>query len=485
LDLARLAWIVETLDPRITGDREDLLALVHAAETATDHGDPDLALSLLSAAAANSFWANRDEAHDEIVSATERVGVRPDDPRLLSILSYAALPGEVAMVIERVARWPADRSHDAASMQLLGTAAFNLGFHALASKFLTASIDTMRDQGRLVQLAQSLVMRAWSEINLGHWTLAAPDAEEGSRLAQETAQPLWEAGAFVAQAFLLAMRGEEHESEALIARAEKIAVPAASRVVVAVVQLTRGMTALAYGRYEEAYAELQRMLDPADLAHHRLNFYWAVANLSEAAVPLGRTREVRVIVEQLEAQAAQTPSPVFQQTMRHSRPLLATDATAEEMFRASLRGDLVGGPFEHARLQVAYGVWLRRQRRAAESREPLRAARDSFDALGAVIWSERARRELRAAGESSQRRQPGLLEQLSAQELQVAQMAADGLSNREIGQKLYLSHRTVSSHLYRAYPKLGITSRAQLRDVVGQSARTGAAGQLIRIQSCD
>ena len=128
-----------------------------------------------------------------------------------------------------------------------------------------------------------------------------------------------------------------------------------------------------------------------------------------------------------------------------------------------------------ARLQVAYGVWLRRQRRAAESREPLRAARDSFDALGAVIWSERARQELRAAGETSRRREPGLLEQLSTQELQVAQMAADGLSNREIGQKLYLSHRTISSHLYRAYPKLGITSRAQLRDVVGQSARTGAA----------
>jgi hypothetical protein len=98
------------------------------------------------------------------------------------------------MVIERVARWPADRSHDAASMQLLGTAAFNLGFHSLASRFLTASIDTMRDQGRLVQLAQSLVMRAWSEINLGRWTVAAPDAEEGARLAHETAQPIWKPG---------------------------------------------------------------------------------------------------------------------------------------------------------------------------------------------------------------------------------------------------------------------------------------------------
>ncbi len=124
---------------------------------------------------------------------------------------------------------------------------------------------------------------------------------------------------------------------------------------------------------------------------------------------------------------------------------------------------------------MAYGVWLRRQRRVAESREPLRAARDSFDALGAVVWSERARQELRAAGESSRQREPGLLEKLSAQELQVAQMAADGLSNREIGQKLYLSHRTVGSHLYRTYPKLGITARSQLRGVIGLTAPTRSA----------
>ena len=98
----------------------------------------------------------------------------------------------------------------------------------------------------------------------------------------------------------------------------------------------------------------------------------------------------------------------------------------------------------------------------------LRAARDTFDALGADPWSERARDELRAAGESSRKREPGVLEQLTAQELQVAQMAAQGLSNREIGQKLYLSHRTVGSHLYRIFPKLGVTARSQLRDVIDE-----------------
>jgi len=96
----------------------------------------------------------------------------------------------------------------------------------------------------------------------------------------------------------------------------------------------------------------------------------------------------------------------------------------------------------------------------------LQAAMEAFDALGALPWSERARQELRAAGASIQRRVPERQEELTPQELQIALMAAEGLTNREIGQKLYLSHRTVGSHLYRIYPKLDVTSRFQLRDAL-------------------
>ena len=92
----------------------------------------------------------------------------------------------------------------------------------------------------------------------------------------------------------------------------------------------------------------------------------------------------------------------------------------------------------------------------------LRTARQVFDALGCVPWAERARQELRASGEQSRPRIPGARDQLSPQELQIAQLAGGGLTNREIGQRLYLSHRTVGSHLYRIFPKLDITSRAQL-----------------------
>ena len=95
-------------------------------------------------------------------------------------------------------------------------------------------------------------------------------------------------------------------------------------------------------------------------------------------------------------------------------------------------------------------------------------ARETFDALGLVPWSERARQQLRATGETSRPRTPHARDQLTPQELQIVQLAAEGMSNREIGQRLYLSHRTVSSHLYRVFPKLGITSRAELPAALGR-----------------
>ena len=155
--------------------------------------------------------------------------------------------------------------------------------------------------------------------------------------------------------------------------------------------------------------------------------------------------------------------------MSYAAALLADGAAAEERLHAAMTSAAAGWPFYLARAQLAYGGWLRRQRRGADSRAPLREAAHAFDALGLRRFAERARRELRASGERARRRVPEAWTQLSPQELQIAQLAAEGLSNREIGERLYLSHRTVSTHLYRIFPKLGITSRTQVRDALGPS----------------
>ena len=95
-----------------------------------------------------------------------------------------------------------------------------------------------------------------------------------------------------------------------------------------------------------------------------------------------------------------------------------------------------------------------------------------FHAIGASSWADQARADLRASGERSRRRDPAARDELTAQELQIAQFAATGLSNREIGQRLYLSHRTISTHLYRVFPKLGFTSRAELGAALASGAET-------------
>jgi DNA-binding NarL/FixJ family response regulator len=111
-----------------------------------------------------------------------------------------------------------------------------------------------------------------------------------------------------------------------------------------------------------------------------------------------------------------------------------------------------------------------------EARSPLRLAREAFDALGALPWGERARQELRATGEASQRRGPTPIDQLTPHELQIAHMVAEGLSNRQIAEQLYLSHRTVGAHLYRIFPKLGITSRSQMSGLLQSASSPELAG---------
>ena len=170
---------------------------------------------------------------------------------------------------------------------------------------------------------------------------------------------------------------------------------------------------------------------------------------------------------QVAASAGERPGTWIAVGLRHAKALLAEPAEAGDRFDEALAGDLSRWPFQRARIQLAYGQWLRRQRRVADSRALLRGARDTFEALGCASWGDQARGELRASGERSRRRAPEARDQLTPQELQIAQLAAQGLSNREIGQRLFLSHRTISTHLYRVFPKLGITSRAELSGALG------------------
>jgi ATP/maltotriose-dependent transcriptional regulator MalT len=263
------------------------------------------------------------------------------------------------------------------------------------------------------------------------------------------------------QAAQAAVHGDIDTAEALTSRAEAAASATGTTALLAIIQQTRGLASLAAGQYERAYDELHRPFDPADPAHHILRC-WAIGDLAEAASHCGRESQALSLVREMEEISAVSPLPWLVAGIAYARALLASDNEAESSFTAALAGQAANWPFFRGRLQLAYGSWLRRHRRVTESRLMLRDARDTLDGIGAVPWAERARAELRAAGEISRDRTPHIRERLTAQELQIAHMAAQGLSNREIGQQLFLSPRTVGSHLYRVFPKLGVSSRSQL-----------------------
>ena len=324
-------------------------------------------------------------------------------------------------------------------------------------------------QGRLSLLAQALATQAWAAVHLAKESLASSAAEEALRLARETRQPRWAVAMQLVQATLEAERGELAAAEKRAAEAEAELMAMGANPLLSMVQFVRGRGAVAHQLFDDGLEHLRRILDPTDVAFQPYVGVWALADLAEAALHTGDRTGAEAYLAQLESLVATAPGSLPLAELAYARAVLAEGDGAEELYQAGLSTGLADWPCYRGRLLLAYGAWLRRRRRVAESRAPLRAARETFDALRFTAMAERARQELRASGETSRRRAPDAWDQLSPQEAQIAQMAAEGLTNREIGQKLYLSHRTVGSHLYRIFPKLGVTSRGQLNAALQSS----------------
>jgi len=464
LERARVTWIEETALTRPRLDVGQFTSLISAAERAGAAGDHDLQVDLLWLVGSRAWWVDPGlEARRLLIEASSRLGdANAEDPRVFAVHAYADPSGHAAGVLVRLSREAAQRRLDPDAARFFGPAALVVGAFDLGNDFLGAAVDGLRSEGRLGHLPRLLSLYSCMAARRGDWEVAMTAGEEARRLAEEFAEPQWAAAADTAISLVAAMRGDEQRAERLAARAEAVAEPAGANITMAFAQFGKVLAALGTGHHGEAYAYAERLFDPDDSAYHPVISSWLIADLADAAVHIDRLDAARTRVAQVEAMAGGQPGAWIALALGHARALVAEPAEAGERFDEALASDLTRWPFQRARIQLAYGRWLRRRRRVAESRAVLRAGRDTFDALGCQRWSEHARSELRASGERSRRRVPDARDQLTAQEMQIAQLAAEGLSNREIGQRLYLSHRTVSTHLYRVFPKLGITSRGEL-----------------------
>ena len=309
------------------------------------------------------------------------------------------------------------------------------------------------------------------DFHRGHWQEAAELAAEGLAVCQE-------AGRFFSwyflyhQALLAAVRGRFEAGRELAAEIIGWAGPRGVGTAQTYARHALVLAESGAGEWEAAYRHAAAVSPPGTLASHVPHALWVALDLVDAALRTGRrdeaARHVRVLLDSGVAEL----SPRMAIQVAAAQALVADDAAAPALFERALGLPTVDEwPFDTARIRLAYGERLRRARAAAEARVPLEQALTAFRKLGAEPWARRAERELRAAGQAVHTVVArGPLAALTPQELQIASLAAAGLTNKQIGERLYLSSRTVSGHLYRIFPKLGITTRAALRDALGVDA---------------
>jgi DNA-binding CsgD family transcriptional regulator len=218
------------------------------------------------------------------------------------------------------------------------------------------------------------------------------------------------------------------------------------------------------GRYHDAMVAAERSLEhPEDQGFSE----WGMVDLIEAAVRSGKPERATDALQRLSQSTRVSGTDWGLGIEARSLALLSEGEVAdgryrlavERLTRTRMRGEL-------ARAHLLYGEWLRRERRRVDAREQLRTAHDMFDAMSAEAFTERARRELLATGATARKRVVETRDDLTAQEAQIARLARDGLSNPEIGARLFISPRTVKYHLRKVFTKLDITSRTELDNVL-------------------
>lgn len=471
VDCLRSEWLAELADSALTGGKPRITELISLAERARVVDDDQLAEMFIRAAASRCWLVNPEVGAGGLVaSAAEDMLREASSPRRALVFAFSDSvnrAGDILRLIDAEIGHP----HPSTIRHQLAQAAACTGAFATAESLFGDVIRAYRTEGRLPLLAEALVLHAWSALRRGMWGTAVPSAEEGGRLAEETNQPTWFASALAARAMVEGLRGNVEQARELAARAEEVAAPSRIRVALAVIQLARATAAAGAGEHAEAFECLWRIHDPDDPAHHPVQALWSLASLAESATHCGRTEQARTLLVAARSVFTASASPAVQMSLAYTEAILAPAEDVDAAFASAFAVGIADSPFERYRASLVYGSWLRRQHRARESRVHLRLARDGFDHLGSRPWATRARVELRASGERSATAVRDAKDVLSPQELQIARMAADGQTNREIGEKLYLSHRTVGSHLYRVFPKLGITSRSQLTKLALEGVR--------------
>ena len=456
---------------------DDALAALLSVTAEASADMPDLAWNALGLAATVAYQTGTRAAREAVLSALGRLEeqVPPGPPshgeELRMWVRASAEPfGQRLKTIADLHRIAGGTVTDPAT---LGAAAWVVDETELAARLLREALGRLRADGAGGRSGAALSALEWVCIDGGRWDEALAAAREASDTAAAYTMESVAASADLAAATVFALRGDQDQAGTHLTSALAAVDPGEYHAFAARARHAAGLAALADGSYVTAYAQLSQLFDPDGTALHHHVSYLGLADLAAAAaVRADRHFEARTLVERILAQVDPAPGERLEQLAARARGLLAEPADAGHHFEAGLSQPGGGAwPFERAQLQLDYGEWLRRQRRINDAKPVLTAARETFRGLGAAPWTRRAEAELRACGVTVHAAPtvPGAFAELTPQQREIVILASQGLTNAEIADRLFLSPRTIASHLHRSYPKLGIAGRHQLRALVDQA----------------
>ncbi|MGH3231798.1 MAG: helix-turn-helix transcriptional regulator [Streptosporangiaceae bacterium] len=423
--------------------------------------------------------ADPDSAHVMVLEGFQMLWVNagPAPPRELEYRAAAILPpaaANLAAFFQAVRQLQDSEPHGPISLpvrtdldSLPVTGFFRVFFDLVqgdvqaARRRAAGMAAEFRDTGSIGLLAYALTYLTGAQTLCGEFVDATVSAEEGLRIAADTGQIALTGELISAAAGLAAITGDERACRARVGQARELS-GVMRALPLAAADIALALLDLGSARYQSALDRMQEVT--AGSARHAPHLLYAYPDHVEAAVRAGRPDLAARPLAIFTAWADAIGQPWASAVAARCAALTASDADAEPLYRQAIaahEGD--GRPFEQARTHLLYGEWLRRNQRRADARDHLLDAAGTFARMGARPWQDRAESELRAAGAAAVPvRADDPLARLTPQELQVVRLAAVGASNKQIGAQLFLSPRTVGYHLYKVFPKLGVTTREEL-----------------------
>jgi DNA-binding CsgD family transcriptional regulator len=416
------------------------------------------------------FFGGRADLWQPVHHFIDRLLPRP--PELLAILSRTfsdparLTPAMLARADASVAKLGQQVSP--ARITRTGIAVAYLDRVSRCREPLQRAIQHGREGGAITSAIEALFLLGQDAFHTGRWDEAQQLADEGLQLCDAHGYDLMTWPGRLTAALLAAAHGDFQEATDTARDMDAWATPRRAGIIGAYASHIRSLTALGQADFETAFHNAAAISPPGVLAPYAPHALWVFHDLVEAAIHTGRSAEAAAHVAAARDCRLDRLSPRLHLVVLASAAFTGPRTDIAILEQAITEPGHDRWPFDLARIHLTYGSHLRRIKRTTDARRQLAAAAEIFRRLGAAPWEARATSELRASGITVAKADTGLAS-LTPQQRQIALLAAAGHTNKEIAARLFLSPRTVSTHLYQAFPKLGITSRAALRDALADT----------------